>query len=195
MPPKKKLTKEAIIDCAFARLRREGYESLNARALATELGCSTMPLFHHFGSMEEIRSAAVERAIALYSGYIHQGLAEPIPFKGVGKAYIRFAREEPQLFRLLFMMPDGAIPELKTGDPNYSAVAVSAQISLGSTAEQAERIYREMWIFVHGIATLAVTGTTSFTDEEISTMASDVFAGLKLREQLTNENKEKKEDG
>ena len=179
MPPKEKLTKDTIVACAFARLRREGYQSLNARALASELGCSTMPLFHHFDSMEEIRSAAVKQAKELYTQYIERGLSEPIPFKGSGKAYIQFAREEPKLFELFFMMPEGTVPELAAGDPTHDTVAMFAQKASGASTDRSEEIYREMWIFVHGIATLTVTGTVSFTDEEISKMVSDVFTGLK----------------
>lgn len=179
MPPKEKLGKEEIVAGAFELLRQNGIEGLNARGLAAYLGCSTMPLFRQFGSMEEIRVAAIERAIDCYNGYIRKGLEEPLPFKGVGKAYIRFAKEEPRLFELFFMSPKGKYHELPEADPNYETVASTASKAVGGTCADGERIYREMWIFVHGIATLVVLGTMEFEEEEIGEMLSDVFGGLR----------------
>ena len=187
MPPKTKLNKEEIAEKALAIIRREGYGALNARSLAAECGSSTMPLFHHYENMEEIKSAAISLGVYIYNRYIDEGMAEDIPFKGVGKAYIRFAREEKELFRTFFMMPSREVAGLSETDPNYDRVHGILSLSLNGNAEGAERMFREMWLYVHGIATLAVTGKTEFSDEEISKMTSRVF--LSLKNQLLAEEK------
>ncbi|MBE6546733.1 MAG: TetR/AcrR family transcriptional regulator [Ruminococcaceae bacterium] len=179
MPPKEKLTKEEIVRCAFTLLRESGYDSLNARTLAKRLGCSTMPLFRHFSGMKEIREVAVARAIERYSDYIRQGLAEPIPFKGVGRAYIRFAKDEPQLFRLFFMTPPGTVEGIPTVDPMLAQVLPAVQRAMGSSTETPEKMLYAMWIFVHGIASMIVTGMIEYDEETIGAMSSEVFAGLK----------------
>ena len=181
MPPKEKLTKNQIEEAAFEALRAGGIEQINARTLAKTLGCSTMPLFRHFEGMDQIRLAAVRRAEAMYQSYIEQGLTEPLPFKGVGLAYIRFAKEEPQLFRLFFMTPIGTVPGISPEDPMKGLVTGAAQNSADTSREGAERILREMWLFIHGIATTYVTGTADFSEEAINEMMTDVFAGLKNR--------------
>lgn len=181
MPPKEKLTEEAIVDAAFELLRREGIEGINARALAKALNCSTMPLFRHFEGMEQIRLAAIRRAEAVYQSYIEQGLKEPVPFKGVGLAYIRFAKEEPQLFRLFFMTPIGSVSGISPEDPMRGSVIGAAQSSAGASFEGAEQLLTEMWLFVHGVATTLVTGTADFSEETVSRMMTDVFTGLKQR--------------
>ena len=48
----------------------------------------------------------------------------------------------------------------------------------GVEKDTAERLYRHLWIYSHGIATLCVTGMCRFTGEEISTMMTEVFTGL-----------------
>ena len=103
MPPKAKLTKEQIIESAVEEVRACGYEALNARSLASRLGCSTTPIFSCFKNMEEVKKEVVRRATEVYSSFIDEGLAKTMPFKGVGQGYIRFAKAEPQLFQLLFM--------------------------------------------------------------------------------------------
>ena len=183
MPPKERLTKEVILSGAFELLRREGYEALNARSLAGELGCSTMPLFRQFESMEEIRAGAVMRGVEQYSTYIQQGLQEEVPFKGVGRAYIRFAREEPKIFQLLFMTPKEKISGLPETDPNYNVVAACATSAIHGSADKGARIYQQMWVFVHGIATMIVNGTNPWTDAQIGEMTGQVFAALKQQEQ------------
>ena len=180
MPPKEKLTQEEIAAAAFALLRSEGIEGINARALAKELNCSTMPLFRHFERMEQIRIAAVKRAESVYKSYIEQGMKDYTPaFKGAGLAYIRFAKEEPQLFRLFFMTPIGTIAGISPVDPTREVVIHAAQNSAGTSFTGAEQLLMEMWLFVHGIATSLVTGTADFSEETISQMMSDVFMGLK----------------
>ncbi len=182
MPPKEKLTQEDIVTAAFELLRREGIEAINARALAKELNCSTMPLFRHFEGMEQIRIAAVGQAEKVYESYIVQGLKEYTPaFKGAGLAYIRFAREEPQLFRLFFMTPIGTVAGISPVDPTRAVVINAAQNSAGVSFAGAEQILTEMWLFVHGVATTLVTGTADFSEEDVSRMMSDVFLGLKQK--------------
>ncbi len=188
MPPKKKLTKEEITDCAFGLLRAGGMAALNARAIADRLGCSTMPLFREFSTMEELRRAAVGRALECYHAYVRQGLEEPLPFKGLGMAYIRFAREEPKLFQLFYMTPVGTYTEVPSVDPNQVSIDLVASSVMGGSVEEGQRVLREMWIFVHGIATMIVLGTMDFNEDEIGEMLTDVFSGLR-------ENRKEKKNG
>lgn len=52
--------------------------------------------------------------------------------------------------------------------------------------EKSEKLYLEMWIFVHGIASMIVTGTAEFTEEQIDCMLTDAFQGIKnkLKEEV-----------
>ena len=51
MPPKVKITKEDIIKTSLELIKKYGVESVNARAIAKELNCSTQPIFSNFSSM------------------------------------------------------------------------------------------------------------------------------------------------
>ena len=55
MPPKKRITKELILQKAFEIIHEEGIESLNARYLAKQLNCSTMPIFQSFQDMRDLK--------------------------------------------------------------------------------------------------------------------------------------------
>ena len=96
MPPKVKITKEDIINTAVELIRSEGMDALNARAVASALGCSTQPVFSNFATMDELFEAAVAAAYEIYLGFIkREAESGKYPrYKAFGRAYIRFAEEE-----------------------------------------------------------------------------------------------------
>ena len=110
MPPKAKFTREEVIEAALKIVMREGIENLTARALAGELGSSARPVFTVFSGMDEVQCEVQKAAHALYNKMVEQGLKENLAFKGVGKAYIRFAIEYPKLFQMLFMREKSTVP-------------------------------------------------------------------------------------
>ncbi len=179
MPPKSNLTKELIAETAYSILRSKGYEKLNARYLASELGVSTMPLFHYYENMDEIKKAAVRMGVETYDRYMQEGMDDPLPFKGAGRAYIKFAKEEPQLFKIFFMTADENVIGLPDNDPNTAVVgSIAAQIMNGNQ-DEGSRIFKNMWLITHGIATLEATGKLSFSDDELNEILSETFLGLK----------------
>lgn len=103
MPPKAKFTRQEIVKAAVDIARRAPLEAVTAQELASVLGTSTRPVFTYFRTLEEVRAAVVEEAGKIYGRYVERGLSMNPPFKGYGMETIRFAREEPNLFRLLFL--------------------------------------------------------------------------------------------
>ena len=167
MAPKNKFTKEEMTAAALRVVRAKGVDGLTAKALADELGTSTQPVFTAFGSMAGVRQAAYNAAVAVYDRYANAGLREDRPFFGVGTQSIRFAREEPELYRLLFL----------TREPEYGAMRAMRHLQAlvrpmlisvyHITAEEADLYFRDLWFVVHSLSTLIVTGDCPYTDREI----------------------------
>ena len=105
MPPKVKITKEDIINSALGIIRKYGADALNARTVASALGCSTQPIFSNFATMDDFRFAVIERIENIYNAYTRNVInsGEFPEYKASGMAYIRFAKEEKELFKLLYM--------------------------------------------------------------------------------------------
>lgn len=182
MPPKCKFSREEIIQAALDLTRTEGINALTARALGTKLGSSPKPIFTVFENMEAVQAEVQKAAKALYAAYIHVGLQQQLPFKGVGTQYILFAIQEPKLFQLLFMSEQSQKPSvagiLPVIDESYDQILLSVQNGYGLDQKDAENLYRHLWIYTHGIAVLCATNMCLFTAEEISRMMSEVFVGL-----------------
>ncbi len=75
MPPKVRISEQAIVDAAIQIIRDEGEGgALNARSLAKALGCSVQPIFHNFPSMEHLREAVYQKVDSLFEEQLLQGL-------------------------------------------------------------------------------------------------------------------------
>ena len=180
MPPSVKFTKEQIVDAALRVTRASGIESLTARSLASELGASTRPMFTYFASMDELKHEVHEAAKGIYQAYIERGLAEPIPFLGVGQNTIRFAKEEPEIFKLLFLQnPSG------TDGGAMEALAFSQDLVRDSImriykmdAYEADCYYRDLWLVAFSFATMTVTNDNPLTDEQMSAVFTEVSLSI-----------------
>ena len=182
MPPKVKITREAISSAAVELVRAQGADALNARSLTQSLHCSTQPIFFNFSSMGELRREVENAAFALYRRYTEQEIASGHypPYKASGMAYIRFAKEERELFRLLYMRDRRELDKTEDSE-QYAWVADLVQSGTGLSSQQADLFHLEMWTFVHGIATMLATGYLELDLELISQMMTDVFQGLRAK--------------
>lgn len=182
MPPKAKFSREEIIDAAINIVREDGFDALTSRALGTKLGSSARPIFTVFQNMEEVQQEVIITAKQKYREYIFKGLSQNLAFKGVGMEYILFSINEPKLFQLLFMTEQSQIPDL-TGvlpliDDSYEQILRSIQSGYEIDKSSAEILYRHLWIYTHGIATLCATNMCRFTDEEVSSMIRQVCISI-----------------
>ena len=181
MPPKVKITQKDIIDKALELVRASGAEAINARGIANALNCSTQPIFSNFESMEDLERSVIAAAYEKYLGFITEELKSEKypPYKAYGMAYIRFAKEEKELFKLIFMCDRQG--EENTPSPDFEASVEMIMQANGCDRETARLLHLEMWVCVHGIATILATSFLELDFELISGMVTDVYQGLRLR--------------
>lgn len=182
MPPKAKFTRDEMIQAGLNIIRENGMEALSARALGAKLGSSAKPIFTVFQSMEEVQGEVKKSAKSLYTEYVKKGLEQKLAFKGVGTQYILFAIQEPKLFQLLFMSQQEQKPivenVLPVIDESYKDILLSVQNGYELSENEAQQLYRHLWIYTHGIAVLCATNMCVFTAEEIDKMITQVFRGI-----------------
>ena len=190
MPRKTVIYKEDIINAAFELVRAKGHEALNARALAERLGCSTQPIFSNFNSMEDLFGQVLIKCLESYNSYVaaefdkQQGFP---PYKTYGMAYIRFAKEQKNLFKLLFMR-DKTGEQTGVEDSTFLEVLPLIMKSMGLSKELAALFHLEMWTFVHGIGAMIASSSYDWDMDLASRTLTDAYQGLKHRfEQLKTE--------
>ena len=181
MPPKCRFTREQIIQAALELTAEKGIGALTARSLAQRLGSSAKPIFGLFANMEEVQQEVLKAADQRYQAYLQEDMSagQYPPYKASGMAYIRFAREQRELFKLLFMR-DRTNEEKAAGEELEALLSLIRQ-NMGLSREEAYRFHMEMWIYVHGIATMIATAYLEWDMDFISAALTDAYQGLRLR--------------
>ncbi len=182
MPPKFKFTREQIIDAGVNVIRKNGADGLTARALAFELGSSAKPIFGLFENMDEVYLEVVKSANKLYQTYVENGMSDNTypAYKASGIAYIKFAQDEKELFKLLFMR-DRSGENIEDGKNEPRPILELIMKNLGISEDEAFKFHLENWVYVHGIATMIATNYLNWDTDFISKSLSDVYNGLKHR--------------
>ena len=105
MPRRFLFTKEEIQAAALELTREKGFAAVTARSLGKKLGTTSRPIFSHYATMADVQKAVIEAAEDFYRTYIKREIASGkyTAYMARGMAYIKFAREEKELFKLLFM--------------------------------------------------------------------------------------------
>lgn len=181
MPPKVKTTKQDIINKAIEMVRRDGIDSINARDLAASLGCSTQPIFSNFESMEDLHAQICSAAEKIYVEFTKKEIESGCytAYKASGMAYIKFAKEEKQLFKFLFMR-DRSGENISDDSEFMDEIFGIVQNSTGLEIDKAKLFHLEMWACVHGIATMIATGYLDLDMELVSRIISDSYLGHKM---------------
>lgn len=182
MPRDFLFTKEEVVKAALDLTREKGFAAVSARSLGEKLGTSSRPVFSHFGNMEEVRQAIIEAANDLYQTYRKEETASGryVPYKANGMAYVRFAKEEKALFKLLFMRDRSQETVKENPEEMYALIElISKQVN--TDKEAAKMFYLEMWAYTHGIASMIATNYLDFDEAFVSRALTDGYEGLKRR--------------
>lgn len=177
MPPSPSITRQQVLDAAVGLVREGGLDSVNARAIAAALGCSTKPLFRLYRSMDELKAELKLRLDEIYASYMEERLKGENRLVRQGVAYIEFARSEGAVFNALFMhrtMAGSTLQGVADAEWNRSSIEDVMGVT-GCDRTRAERIFLSVWLYAHGIATQIVSNELDIPSSEVSELIEDAF--------------------
>ncbi|MCH5159414.1 MAG: TetR/AcrR family transcriptional regulator [Clostridiales bacterium] len=181
MSAKKIIEKERIVQAACQIVAESGMDALNMRELAKRCACSTQPIYLSFVNAEDLKRAVYKEIEASYNRCINDEIASGkwTEYKAAGMAYIRFAKEQPQFFKYLFMRDRAGetVDEMATEFQRESTRAVHSGVSGDKTTV----LHTHMWIYVHGIATMYATGFLKWDWDTVSALLTEEFLAIKSR--------------
>ena len=178
MPTKAKITTEMVINAGFNLVKENGWEGVNARKVANYLGCSTQPIYSCFLNMESLKQEIIKKATSVYDEYIknYSSVKTDKKYLQFGLAYIMFAKQEKNLFKLLFMRDrQNEVVSQKMQDNNLDLILTTISEKLKISKEKAYNIHLHMWVFTHGIASMIATNYVNFTFEQIEGLLINQF--------------------
>lgn len=182
MPPTVRFTRDAVLHAACQLMRREGMEALNARAIAKELGGSTQPIFRLFTNMEDLHRELILYVARQFQAHAEADMAQSdSPYIQLCTTYLLYGRDEPELFKLLFMR-DRVSEGQYSDQTNFDLVVNIIKKETPLDDETALRFFERTWLFIHGLAVCIATKYIPCQDERylISMVKEAYNAAVKM---------------
>lgn len=182
MPPTVRFTRDAVLNAACQLMRRKGIDALNARAIAKELGGSTQPIFRLFTNMEDLHRELILYVARQFQAHAEADMAQSdSPYIQLCTTYLLYGRDEPELFKLLFMR-DRVSKEQYSDQTNFDLVFNILKKETPLDDETALRFFERTWLFIHGLAVCIATKYIPCQDERylISMVKEAYNAAVKM---------------
>ncbi|WP_171033989.1 TetR/AcrR family transcriptional regulator [Lichenicoccus roseus] len=176
----------ALLEAAERILRRDGIGALTLRSVAREAGVSHASPAHHFRDFAELLSALaavgftrLRDRMAAEAATVRRGGGARR--RGLGRGYVAFARENPNLFLLMFRSD-----QLDRMHAGLVAAREAAFALLAGENPDTTRLLAATarWSLVHGLSLLAIDGRlqsiasrTALSDEQILDAVLSADAG------------------
>ena len=181
MPPKERVSRVMVLDAAFEMTRECGFENVTARKLAQRLGSSTQPIFRAYENMEMLKEDLFYKSAELFSDHMLKARVKGKPvYLTMGMAYIELAKQEKFLFKLIADIDEydtGDIHEfLQQGDMGELLENLPGTEKL--TEEMKKEVFRMVWMFTHGVATLVVSRRVDMDEGDIEGMLKKAYEGF-----------------
>jgi AcrR family transcriptional regulator len=160
--------RDEIVDAATALLEETGSEdAVTLRAVARRAGISAPSIYDHFGGRGELLAAVLARAFAQFRDVLSFVAQQRVrsPRRRVellAEAYLRFAREQPSLYRVMFSRHRTRNIDEVTQRREPDQLLGSAAFALlhdavaAATTEDVDPMLAAtaLWAALHGYATL-----------------------------------------
>lgn len=169
MARKIKYSKEEILEKSVNFIKEYGYSKLTVRELAKFIGCSTQPIFKNYANFDMYKNDLKLHLRKDYTIFINEYIDINDYLYTISYAYALYAKKEPNIFLSLFMTDlagSRTLNEVLNTDRNRETInAMIKQYNI--SVEEAEKIYREVRFYTHGIATQLCIKSIELTDKDI----------------------------
>lgn len=163
--------RDRLCEAATRLFALHGREGFTLRALAAELGVSPMTPYRYFKDKDEILAAVRALAFDRFAERLEAAAAEPATSTGraarVADAYVRFAFEERDSYRLMFDLTqpgEANYPDLVRASArarNTMTAHVKSLIDEGVLEGDPVVIGHVFWAALHGAVVLELAGKLS----------------------------------
>ena len=159
--------REAYCDAAYTLYQREGYDAVTMRRTAKVMDCSPMLAYRYFANKEDVfaalRAALFHRLARTLEDVVAQGSALDY-LQALGAAYAKFAHDEPDGYRLLYMIHNhrsDAYPETEDAQKRTRKILIQATrkaVEAGDIAGDPTLLAHTLWASIHGLVSLDLAG-------------------------------------
>jgi AcrR family transcriptional regulator len=168
--------RQAMIDYALGRVRADGAGAFSMREAARAAGVSSGAAYRHFSEKDALLAAVAQEGfnfLAQKAARASAGKTGSEKLSALGDAYISFAAEDPNLFRLMFsQMCMAAAKAAGPKDPTIPTAfeqlrEALAEVTGTASAEVDESLLAVVWSTAHGVASLICDGVWAKDDPKV----------------------------
>ncbi|MBA3941617.1 MAG: TetR/AcrR family transcriptional regulator [Sphingopyxis sp.] len=174
----------AVIAAGLKRLEADDGGELGLRALARDVGVSATALYRHFPDKEALLDALADEGLRRLGARQAQAWLKAgggrNGFKATGITYVRFAHEEPALFRLSFtrQMRERTVDvDNDGGEVAYKLLRAGVGEALPGV-EDPDTAALHAWALVHGLAMLILDRRIEWDEEMVEQVVGLTFGGI-----------------
>lgn len=162
--------KETLLDAAEALIAERGPAGITLSEMARMAGVSSAAIYRHYADLNMLIGAVARRGFEDFSTRLRMANAAAGPgitgFKGMGDAYLAFARARPGAYAAMFSSPVvHSDPDVaRAGEQAFNTLLTGLAEALGSLGIGAGASFSlaiKIWSLAHGIATLSASGRLS----------------------------------
>jgi len=163
--------KEALLQAALGLIAEKGAAGFTFADAARMAGVSPAAPYRHFRDRDELLSSIAQRGFELFESALNAAWDDGRPdtvtaFERVGKAYLKFAREEPAFYSAMFEsgLSIDVNPALQAaGERAFGIIRAAAErlaalAPPGVARPPALMMALHIWSMSHGIASLFARG-------------------------------------
>ncbi len=190
-----------LVEAAIGLLETDGAEALQTRRVAAAAGVSTMAVYTHFGSMNDLLVAVITEAFARFGAALTAVPATDDPvadFFALGAAYRAYALANPQRYRLMFGLTAPAVggpqfvcdftesmpPDAIGAETFEPAVTAAERMITGGhlRPDPPRQVAARLWALLHGTVLLELAGNLGAEGRSVTTVLGpatvDILVGM-----------------
>ncbi len=157
MSPKLTFPKDKVIAAALEITREQGLGSVSARTVSKILKSSVAPIYSCFKSTDEMKKAVLKMAHNILIEYSTKDYTDKI-FLNIGVGFVRFARDEKNLFRALFL-EENNFNDISMDFFEFIKYRMSLDTDFSDMPEEeVGKLFMDMWTYVNGLASMICVG-------------------------------------
>ncbi|MRH91380.1 TetR family transcriptional regulator [Nocardia sp. SYP-A9097] len=177
--------REELLRASLRLIETEGLTAVSLRRVAREAGVSPGAPYHHFTDRAALLAALSARGFEQLGAQMisarDQAANPREALIGMGVGYVRFARDNPAYFRLMFRPelyeadkhPDAS----SAGDAAYAVLEAAIAEATSTDAlpsEDIDTLAVALWSLAHGLASLTVDGKLELRSAQMGTTAAEL---------------------
>lgn len=185
MARKKTITRDQILVAAHQVISDKGFSHFTARNIATQMNCSTQPIYLEFKNMDDLKEALFHLMAQKTTEQYVESMGEEASLVNLGVSFVTFAKENRQLYQSLYLEEElGAKTMQLAFRERFNELLTKEAFETDLTEEEQDEKFMTFWIYVSGLA--------SMESEKIITCAKEALA-IMLTAFLKSMNKPKGE--